>query len=146
VTAAKLRASSFTLDGEAVVCGPEGVAVFDALHRRGTVSEAMLYARAGQWATTRSGWRGYVDLNFNPILSVCRHTVIQDWVASLNVRSNSAGRETVSGSINPTPAGEKSRTVQSTIVPRSSKIAPGMRAKFRGLILRSTPRYSVRLR
>jgi bifunctional non-homologous end joining protein LigD len=42
-TAAKLRARSFTLDGEAVVCGPDGVAVFDALHRRGTVSEAMLY-------------------------------------------------------------------------------------------------------
>jgi hypothetical protein len=33
-----LRARSFTLDGEAVVCGPDGVAVFEALHRRGTVS------------------------------------------------------------------------------------------------------------
>jgi bifunctional non-homologous end joining protein LigD len=44
VTASRLRASSFTLDGEAVVCGPDGVAVFDALHRRGTVSGAMLYA------------------------------------------------------------------------------------------------------
>jgi bifunctional non-homologous end joining protein LigD len=44
VTATLLRAKSFTLDGEAVVCGPDGVAVFDALHRRGTVSEAMLYA------------------------------------------------------------------------------------------------------
>jgi bifunctional non-homologous end joining protein LigD len=43
VTAMLLRAKSFTLDGEAVVCGPDGVAVFDALHRRGTVSEAMLY-------------------------------------------------------------------------------------------------------
>jgi bifunctional non-homologous end joining protein LigD len=43
-TAALLRAKSFTLDGEAVVCGPDGVAVFDALHRRGTVTEAMLYA------------------------------------------------------------------------------------------------------
>jgi ATP dependent DNA ligase domain len=32
--AAKLRAKSFTLDGEAVVCGPDGVVVFDALHRR----------------------------------------------------------------------------------------------------------------
>jgi hypothetical protein len=42
--AAKLRATSFILDGEAVVCGPDGVAVFDALHRHGTVSEAMLYA------------------------------------------------------------------------------------------------------
>jgi bifunctional non-homologous end joining protein LigD len=42
--AAQLRATSFTLDGEAVVCGPDGVAVFEALHRRGTVSEAMLYA------------------------------------------------------------------------------------------------------
>jgi bifunctional non-homologous end joining protein LigD len=44
VTAMLLRARSFTLDGEAVVCGPDGVAVFDALHRRGTVTEAMLYA------------------------------------------------------------------------------------------------------
>jgi bifunctional non-homologous end joining protein LigD len=43
-TAAQLRARSFTLDGEAVVCGPDGVAIFDALHRRGTVSEAMRYA------------------------------------------------------------------------------------------------------
>ena len=44
VTAMLLRAKSFTLDGEAVVCGRDGVAIFDALHRRGTVSEAMLYA------------------------------------------------------------------------------------------------------
>jgi bifunctional non-homologous end joining protein LigD len=44
VTATLLRPRSFTLDGEAVVCGPDGVAVFDALHRRGTVTEAMLYA------------------------------------------------------------------------------------------------------
>jgi bifunctional non-homologous end joining protein LigD len=44
VTATLLRAWSFTLDGEAVVCGPDGIAIFDALHRRGTVSEAMLYA------------------------------------------------------------------------------------------------------
>jgi bifunctional non-homologous end joining protein LigD len=43
VTATLLRGKSFTLDGEAVVCGPDGVAVFDALHRRGTVTEAMLY-------------------------------------------------------------------------------------------------------
>jgi ATP-dependent DNA ligase len=42
--AAKLRAKSFTIDGEAVVCGPDGVAVFDALHRRGTVFDAILYA------------------------------------------------------------------------------------------------------
>jgi bifunctional non-homologous end joining protein LigD len=39
-----LRAKSFTLDGEAVVCGPDGVAIFDAPHGRGTVTEAMLYA------------------------------------------------------------------------------------------------------
>jgi bifunctional non-homologous end joining protein LigD len=38
MTAMQLRAASFTLDGEAVVCGPDGVAIFDALHRRGTVS------------------------------------------------------------------------------------------------------------
>jgi ATP-dependent DNA ligase len=43
-TARELRARSFTLDGEACVCGADGVAIFDALHRHGTVSEAMLYA------------------------------------------------------------------------------------------------------
>jgi bifunctional non-homologous end joining protein LigD len=42
--AAKLRARSFTLDGEAVVCGADGVAVFDALQRRGTVGDAILQA------------------------------------------------------------------------------------------------------
>jgi ATP-dependent DNA ligase len=40
VTATLLRARSFILDGEAVVCGPDGAAVFDALHRRGTVPAA----------------------------------------------------------------------------------------------------------
>ena len=43
-TAAALRARSFTLDGEAVVCGPDGIAIFDALHRHVIVWEAMLYA------------------------------------------------------------------------------------------------------
>jgi bifunctional non-homologous end joining protein LigD len=43
-TALLLRARSFTLDGEAGVCGPDGVAIFDALPRHSTVSEAMLYA------------------------------------------------------------------------------------------------------
>jgi bifunctional non-homologous end joining protein LigD len=38
------RARSFTLDGEAVVCGPDGIAIFDALHHHGTVSEAMMSA------------------------------------------------------------------------------------------------------
>jgi bifunctional non-homologous end joining protein LigD len=42
--AAKLRARSFTLDGEAVVCGADGVAVFDALHRRSKASDAILLA------------------------------------------------------------------------------------------------------
>jgi bifunctional non-homologous end joining protein LigD len=42
--AAKLRAMSFTIDGEAVVAGADGIAIFDALHRRGTVTDAMLYA------------------------------------------------------------------------------------------------------
>jgi hypothetical protein len=37
----KIRAQSFTLDGEAVVCGEDGVAIFDALHRHGTVREAI---------------------------------------------------------------------------------------------------------
>ena len=43
-TSMQLRAASFTLDGEAVVCGTDGVAIFDALHRHGTVSDAMMYA------------------------------------------------------------------------------------------------------
>ncbi len=43
-TAMRLCAASFTLDGEAVVYGPDGIAIFDALHRHGTVSDAMMYA------------------------------------------------------------------------------------------------------
>jgi bifunctional non-homologous end joining protein LigD len=39
--AAKIRAQSFTLDGEAVVCGEDGVAIFDALHRHGTMRAAI---------------------------------------------------------------------------------------------------------
>jgi bifunctional non-homologous end joining protein LigD len=42
--AGKLRANSFTMDGEAVVVGVDGVAVFDALHRRHKASDAILYA------------------------------------------------------------------------------------------------------
>jgi bifunctional non-homologous end joining protein LigD len=42
--AGKLRARSFTLDGEAVVCGGDGVAVFDALHRRRKAGDAILHA------------------------------------------------------------------------------------------------------
>jgi bifunctional non-homologous end joining protein LigD len=42
--AAAIKASSFVLDGEAVVCGPHGISVFEALHRRGTVREAVLQA------------------------------------------------------------------------------------------------------
>jgi bifunctional non-homologous end joining protein LigD len=42
--AGKLRARSFIMDGEAVVVGVDGVAVFDALHRRRKASDALLYA------------------------------------------------------------------------------------------------------
>ena len=58
VTATLLRARSFTLDGEAVVCDPDGVAIFDALRRRGTVSEAMLYGTS----TAKSRLAGVADL------------------------------------------------------------------------------------
>jgi ATP-dependent DNA ligase len=52
-TAAALRARSFTLDGEAVVCGQDGVAVFDALHRHGTVREACC-TPSTCWSSTAS--------------------------------------------------------------------------------------------
>jgi ATP-dependent DNA ligase len=42
--ATKVAARSFTIDGEAVVCGSDGVAVFEALHRRHRATEAILYA------------------------------------------------------------------------------------------------------
>jgi bifunctional non-homologous end joining protein LigD len=68
----QLRAGSFTIDGEAVVCGPDGVVTFDALHRHGTVSETMLYAfdlleltvrtsATCRWAAVRSAWRGWSE-------------------------------------------------------------------------------------
>jgi bifunctional non-homologous end joining protein LigD len=42
--AAKLRARSFTLDGEAVVADRDGVAVFEALHKPRKATDAFLYA------------------------------------------------------------------------------------------------------
>jgi len=42
--AAKLRARSFTLDGEAAVSGADGVVVFEALHRRRAAPDAVLHA------------------------------------------------------------------------------------------------------
>jgi ATP-dependent DNA ligase len=42
--AAKLAGRSFTIDGEAVVAGADGVAVFDALHRRHRAAGSILYA------------------------------------------------------------------------------------------------------
>jgi bifunctional non-homologous end joining protein LigD len=42
--AGQLRARSFTIDGEAVVCGSDGIAMFDALHSERRLSEAFLYA------------------------------------------------------------------------------------------------------
>jgi bifunctional non-homologous end joining protein LigD len=42
--AALLKAKSFTIDGEAVVVGPDGLTDFEALRRRGAGDIAMLYA------------------------------------------------------------------------------------------------------
>src|ERR1700719_350638 len=39
--AAKLDAVSFMIDGEAVVCGPDGLSRFDELRRRESAREAM---------------------------------------------------------------------------------------------------------
>jgi bifunctional non-homologous end joining protein LigD len=67
--AAKLRARSFTLDGEAAVSGLDGVAVFEALHRRRAAPNAVLHA-FDCWSSTaktcgrcrsasaRRSWRG----------------------------------------------------------------------------------------
>jgi bifunctional non-homologous end joining protein LigD len=44
LAAAKLRARSFTIDGEAAVVGADGIAMFEALHRRHRAADAMLYA------------------------------------------------------------------------------------------------------
>ena len=42
--AAKVPAQSFTIDGEAVVTGTDGVAAFDELHGRRRLGEAFLWA------------------------------------------------------------------------------------------------------
>jgi hypothetical protein len=39
----ELRARSFTIDGEAAVCGPDGVAAFETLHRRRPAADAILF-------------------------------------------------------------------------------------------------------
>ena len=42
--AERIKAKSFTLDGEAVVLGPDGLSLFDQLRRRKAADTAMLYA------------------------------------------------------------------------------------------------------
>jgi ATP-dependent DNA ligase len=42
--AARLKAESFTIDGEAVVIGPDGLSRFDKLRRRDSAKSAMLFA------------------------------------------------------------------------------------------------------
>jgi bifunctional non-homologous end joining protein LigD len=65
----KLRPGSFTIDGDAVVVGHNGVAVFDALHRRHKASEAILFAfdlveldgedlRPRPLSDRKANWRG----------------------------------------------------------------------------------------
>jgi hypothetical protein len=43
-TAARIDAKSFTIDGEAVVLGPDGLSRFDELRRREAARTAILYA------------------------------------------------------------------------------------------------------
>jgi len=40
----RIKAKSFTIDGEAVVLGPDGLSRFDELRRREAARSAMLYA------------------------------------------------------------------------------------------------------
>jgi bifunctional non-homologous end joining protein LigD len=40
----RIKAKSFTIDGEAVVLGPDGLSLFDELRRRGAADTAILYA------------------------------------------------------------------------------------------------------
>jgi len=44
VTAERIKAKSFTIDGEAVVLGPDGLSRFEALRRREAARTAILYA------------------------------------------------------------------------------------------------------
>jgi hypothetical protein len=60
--AAKLRARSFTLDGEAVVCGGDGVAVFDALHRRRHARRVILGAGGAHHSRHRETAEGAISL------------------------------------------------------------------------------------
>jgi bifunctional non-homologous end joining protein LigD len=42
--AASLGAASFTIDGEVVICGPDGLSLFDELRRSDSADDAFLYA------------------------------------------------------------------------------------------------------
>jgi hypothetical protein len=46
-----------TIDGEAVVCGPDGVAVFDALHRTKTIG----IVRVSRWTAAVGTVRGFAN-------------------------------------------------------------------------------------
>ena len=69
--AAALEAHSFTIDGEAVVIGPDGIAQFDELRRRNGAQRAMLY---GFDLIELNG----VDLRRRPLLE--RKTALADLI------------------------------------------------------------------
>jgi ATP-dependent DNA ligase len=59
--AERIKANSFTIDGEAVVLGPDGLSRFDDLRRRDAAHSAILYAfdLVEHDARKRSGRRGH---------------------------------------------------------------------------------------
>jgi hypothetical protein len=81
------------------------------------------------------------DLNFNPTRPGCRHTRMQCRVPRSKLRSNCAGKGTLSGSNRLAPRGDKSRTAHSTLECPLRQIMPstGTRNLCRGFIRRSMP-------
>jgi hypothetical protein len=79
--AATLEAHSFTIDGEAVVIGPDGIAQFDQLRRRNGARRAMLY---GFDLIELDG----VDLRTRPLLE--RKTALAELIDGTNQIRNHA--------------------------------------------------------
>jgi hypothetical protein len=86
----KLRARSFTLDGEAMVCGGDGVAVFDALHRRHQAGDATSPAAARVIA--RSNPSAVFAQDDPPVRLTTRETPAMATVSPARSRTHHDGR------------------------------------------------------
>jgi hypothetical protein len=72
IAAERIKAESFTIDGEAVVVGPAGLSRFDELRRRGVARTAILYTKPRWRDCDAISRRASCSMNTSPRMTLRR--------------------------------------------------------------------------